>query len=177
MHDLIESFEFAERQPKDNFDQRKQVALEKVGEKLFQTPEAMLQQLVEVATESCGADGAGVSLEEPDGNGVLHFRWVAVAGSFKRYLGGTTPRNFSPCGVCLDRWRAQSYTVSKPYYDFLGVAAEPILDGMLIPWESRSTRGTIWAVSHRSERAFDQNDYRMLKALADLVTIAIRRQQ
>jgi len=64
----------------------------------------------------------------------------------------------------------------EPYDDFLGVKAEPILDGMLIPWESGSLRGAIWAVSHRSDAAFNMSDYTTLKRLADLVSIALRHQ-
>lgn len=177
MHDLLESRKFSERAPKGNSEPRRLLALQIIAEKFFTTPEEMLQRLVEAATDFCGADSAGVSLEEPDGSGGFRFRWVAVAGSFERYRNGVTPRNFSPCGVCVDRWRAQSYTVSEPYYDFLGVTAEPILDGMLIPWASDCARGTIWAVSHKSALAFDQNDYLILQQLAHLVTVAIRHQK
>ena len=173
MHDLLESGGFTRRAPKSDSKLRKEQALRLIAQKFSHPAEAMLQQLVEAAVEYCGADSAGVSLEEPDGQGGMQFRWVAVAGSFKKYLGGTTPRGFSPCGVCLDRWRAQQYLVSQPYYDFLGVSAAPILDGMLIPWASDPMRGTIWAVSHQSQAAFDLSDYSTLKALASLVSLAI----
>jgi hypothetical protein len=62
----------------------------------------------------------------------------------------------------------------KPYYDFLGVTAEPILDGILIPWESENMRGTLWAVSHKSDSVFDMSDYNALQRLADLVSSALR---
>ncbi len=36
-------------------------------------------------------------------------------------------------------------------------------------------RGTIWAVSHTSEEAFDRHDYELLKSLSDYVAIIIRQ--
>lgn len=176
MRDLLESREFTQREARDRVANRQQLALQEIAQKFSDTSEAMLQKLVESAVAYCGADSAGVSLEEPDGEGGLHFRWIAVAGSFEKYLTGTTPRNFSPCGVCVDQWRPQCFKVTKPYYDFLGVIAEPILDGMLIPWQGYFNRGTIWAVSHQSESAFDMSDYTVLQRLADLVAAAVRLQ-
>jgi hypothetical protein len=66
--------------------------------------------------------------------------------------------------------------VTKPYYDFLGVVAEPIRDGILIPWITEDDRGTIWAVAHSSPDSFDFDDYELLNSLADLAAIAIRQQ-
>jgi hypothetical protein len=177
MHDLLDSQDFASRAPKQDAEKRKQQALKELAPRLSESSDAMIQQLVEAAVKYCGADSAGISLEEPDGRGGLQFRWIAVAGTFEKYLHGTTPRKFSPCGTCLDRWRAQHYTVSKPFYDFLGVTAAPIFDGMLIPWECDSARGTLWAVSHNSEPVFDLNDYSILTELAYLVSVAVRHRK
>jgi hypothetical protein len=132
---------------------------------------------VDIAVEFCGAESAGISLEEVDEAGQLRFRWIAIAGSFSKYLNGTTPRNYSPCGTCLDSGRPQLYRVTKPYYDYLGVVARPITDGMLIPWSSDDVRGTIWAVAHKSRETFDLDDYRLLNSLADFASIAIRHQR
>lgn len=174
MRDLLEYCDFKERELKVRVTNREQLALTQIVSKFSTHPKALLQELLEVAIEYCDADSAGISLEEPDGKGGVQFRWIAVAGSFGKYLNGTTPRSFSPCGVCVDQWRPQSYKVTTPYYDFLGVTAAPILDGMLIPWQSISMRGTIWAVSHKSELAFDMNDYSLLQKLADLISAALR---
>jgi signal transduction histidine kinase len=137
-------------------------------------PKVVLQKLVDVAVEFCGADSAGISLEESDDPVNPHFRWIAISGSFSQYLHGTTPRFFSPCGTCLSSGRPQHYRVSKPYYDFLGVTAEPINDGLLIPWSSDESKGTIWAVSHGSRETFGPEDYRLLSTLADFVSISVR---
>jgi hypothetical protein len=83
---------------------------------------------------------------------------------------------FSPCGTCLDRGRAQLYLVTKPLFYFLGVTADPITDGMLIPWQSDGIRGTIWAVAHGSTAAFDLDNYQLLRSWSDFIAIFLRHQ-
>jgi hypothetical protein len=58
----------------------------------------------------------------------------------------------------------------------LGVTAEPIIDGMLIPWSNEFMRGTLWAVSHASAEAFSFEDYELLNSLADFASIILRHQ-
>lgn len=150
----------------------KEALLERLRVCLAESPESVLNVLVQMAVDYCHADSSGISLEESH-DGELRFRWVAVAGSFTQYLNGTTPRFYSPCGTCLDRGVPQRYQVTLPYYNFLGVTAEPILDGILIPWRSERMRGTLWLVSHHSEDAFTESDYRLLRSLADFVAISV----
>ncbi len=175
--DLLSDPAFLSRTGKKRDFQQPFDALRRVTQVFATHPEDVLQELVDVAMTCCGADSAGISLEEPDGEGKPTFRWVAIAGSFSEYLGGRTPRFFSPCGTCLDCGRPHLYRVTKPYYDFLGVTAQPITDGMLIPWEANHIRGTIWAVSHTSEEAFERPDYELLKSLSDYVAIIIRQHE
>ncbi|HEX4320918.1 MAG TPA: histidine kinase dimerization/phospho-acceptor domain-containing protein [Acidobacteriaceae bacterium] len=182
LRDLLQDEAFAQRSKSSRSFQSEFDALRRLTQVFAESPRILLQELVDIAVENCGADSAGISLEEQDDAGNMRFRWVAVAGSFSQYLNGTTPRFFSPCGTCLSSGRPQLYTVTKPYYDFLGVVAEPIVDGMLIPWETDASdsgermRGTIWAVSQASSEAFGPEDYRLLRSLADFVAIAIRHQ-
>src|SRR4051812_6876580 len=64
-------------------------------------PDNFLKRLVEIARELCDGDTVGISVEEVDETGAKIFRWVAIAGDLEHLIGGTTPRNFSPCGVCV----------------------------------------------------------------------------
>jgi hypothetical protein len=150
-------------------------ALDRLAHIFVQSPDRLLQELVEMAVEFCAADSSGISLEEPDGKNGLQFRWVAVAGKFRPYLNQTTPRPSSPCGICLDRGTAQRFRSSRQ--EFEGVVIEPVLDGILIPWNAGDTRGTIWAVSHSSSAAFDLDDYRLLSRLSDFVSVAVHHQR
>jgi len=138
-------------------------------------PDIVLQSLVDAATTFCGADSAGISLEEKGDQNERRFRWIAISGSFAPFLGGTTPRFFSPCGTTLDRGRAQLYRVGKPYYDYLGVKADPITDGILIPWQAGELRGTLWVVSHRLREAFDVEDFKLIDGLADFAATAVNK--
>lgn len=173
LRDLLEDEAFRNRRL-DHDPLRQSVAIDRLTRVFEETPETLLKELVSIAVEFCHADSAGVSLEQLGGD--ARFRWVAIAGSFERYLHGTTPRFFSPCGTCLDRGRAQLYTLRQPYYEFLGVEGEDIKDGILIPWQSENERGTIWAVSHKSSEAFDARDYDMLQSLANFVAFAVNSQ-
>ncbi|QNI32424.1 GAF domain-containing protein [Alloacidobacterium dinghuense] len=177
LRDLLVDGEFALRRISGERKDRRFEALHRLAHVFAESPDVGLQQLVDIAVEFCGADSAGISLEERDNAGELRFRWIAIAGSFAHYLHGTTPRFFSPCGTCLDRGRPQLYRVTKPYYDFLGVVAEPITDGILIPWTADDIRGTIWAVAHHTGEAFDIEDYRLLNSLADFASMAIRHER
>jgi signal transduction histidine kinase len=174
LHDLLSDGEFLRRTDRGHRADRRFEALQVLAEVFTEPPNVVLQKLVDVAVEFCGADSAGVSLEEMNEQGELRFRWVAIAGSFSQYLHGTTPRFFSPCGTCLSSGRAQRYRVTKPYYDFLGVVAEDINDGLLIPWASDESRGTIWAISHGARDTFIPDDYKLLSTLASFVGISVR---
>ncbi len=177
LRDLLSDRAFLSRTGKRRDLQQPLDALRRITQVFATHPEDVLQELVNVAMTCCGADSAGISLEEPDQSGKPTFRWVAVAGSFSQYTEARTPRFFSPCGTCLDSGRPHLYRVTKPYYDFLGIIAKPITDGMLIPWEADQMRGTIWAVSHTSALAFERADYELLKSLSDYVAVIIRQQR
>ena len=181
LRNLLEDEDFhARREPSSLDPWREAQALRRLTRVLAGSPiQDVLQEVVDLAVELCGADSSGISLEEHGSDVDRRFRWIVVAGSFSRYVNGTTPRFFSPCGTCLDRNQPQIYSVSQPYYDFLGVEAEDISEGLLIPWIAGEQRGTLWAVNHDSHRIFSPRDYELLKTLADFASIAIgyRQQQ
>lgn len=174
LRDLLSDAEFSQRQKVDRQLDREIEAVRRLGRVFATKPDLILQELVDIAVEFCGADSAGISLEEA--GPTRQFRWVAIAGSFSGFLNGTTPRFFSPCGTTIDRKAPQLYRVTKPYYDYLGIEALAITDGILIPWIVEETRGTIWCVSHRSREAFDLGDYRLLSSLADFASLVLRHQ-
>jgi signal transduction histidine kinase len=174
LHDLLSDREFLDRKDLSARSEKRFEALRSLASVFTGAPQLVLQKLVEIAVEFCGADSSGISLQEPDEQGNLRFRWVAICGTFAQYINGTTPRFFSPCGTCLSTGRSMHYRVTQPYYDFLGVTAKPITDGMLIPWTSEHHSGTIWAVSHGSRETFNYEDYKLLSALADFASISVR---
>jgi hypothetical protein len=61
-------------------------------------PAEVLPRLVRLSMEACDAGSAGVSVLDGD-----VFHWNSLVGKLSVLEGATTPRNFSPCGVCLDQ--------------------------------------------------------------------------
>lgn len=177
LRDLLADRNFTRRKRRQRDPRGEVKALRQLACAIAVGKDSVLQELVEVAVRYCGADSAGISLLETTASGEQRFRWIAIGGSFAKYLHGTTPRNYSPCGTTLDRNRPQLYSVTKPYYDFLGVEAEDISDGMLIPWIHGKTQGTLWAVSHRTRAVFCPADYQLLQSLAEFASIAISHLQ
>ena len=173
LRDLLEDPEFLLRKKRPRQGTCIGDAYRTLGRVFADDPSVILQHLVDAATTFCSADSAGISLEEGDEKGPRRFRWIAISGSFASFLGGTTPRFFSPCGTTLDSGRVQLYRVGKNYYDFLGIKADPITDGILIPWQAGEVRGTIWVVSHRYREAFDVEDFQLINGLAEFAAIAV----
>jgi len=175
LHDLLLNGAFQERKKEERDPKRGTDALRRMARVFADNPNVVLQELVNIAVEVCGADSAGVSLQEEGRDGKLQFRWAAVAGSFMQGADGTTPQAFRPGGACFDHGRVQLHRgMKKRFFDRYGIATEPITDGILIPWTNGSLRGTIWAVAYHSQEAFDFDDYELLRSLADFATIAIK---
>jgi hypothetical protein len=76
-------------------------ALGKLGQALADSPQTVLQILADTILEVCEAGSAGISLLTTEDDG-KHFYWPAIAGEWKSYIGGGTPRDFGPCGDVLD---------------------------------------------------------------------------
>ncbi|MEO5821419.1 MAG: ATP-binding protein [Vicinamibacteraceae bacterium] len=139
----------------------------------------LLAHLVDLAVRLCNAGSAGVSLLEPaaePGEGV--FRWVAMAGAYREYVGGTTPESFSPCGVCLTRGAPQLYHHPARVFTYLAEATPPIVEGLVIPLRSEAgPLGTIWIVSHTEARQFTARDLAVMQSLADFTSTALALQR
>jgi PAS domain S-box-containing protein len=133
----------------------------------------LLDCLVQVALELCDAGSAGISLliSTPEGE---QFRWEALSGAYANYVGGRTPRDFSPCGTCLDLGAPQLYDRPARYFEYLGAAQPPIVEGLVVPfYRGEEPLGTIWVVTHDDRRSFDREDVRVMQSLAGFVGIAL----
>lgn len=140
-----------------------------------QAPDDVLDNLVTHAMELCKADSAGVSLADVNDCRQPVFRWVAAAGKMKDYLGGTTPRNFSPCGICLERNAPQLFSHPERFFAYLQDLALPMTELLLIPfYVDHQSFGTLWVFSHHTQRKFDREDARILTSLADVAGATLR---
>ncbi|HUZ96063.1 MAG TPA: GAF domain-containing protein [Edaphobacter sp.] len=139
------------------------------------SPDTILQELVNVAVDLCGADSAGISIEQAEKTDEHFWHWVATAGNYSGFLNATLPRYPSACGVCLERGRPQLFRVTQRFFDLMGVDAPTVTDGILLPWETEETRGTIWIMAHGRTEAFDSNDSRMMQVLANFAAMGVRQ--
>lgn len=158
---------------------RENRGLRRIAENAGDEPYAVLQGLLKASLELCGGGAhtstAGVSLLESTPEGGQQFRWVALAGCLAAYVGGTTPRDFSPCGVCLDRNGPVLFARPDLKYDYFQVAGLEFTEGLVVPFTSKSnpTLGTIWVVSHPPARHhFNAEDVRLMKSLGSFAASA-----
>ena len=151
--------------------------LQRLSRALLESPDTILQELVSAAVDLCGADSAGISIEKEDGSDQEFYHWIATAGDYSGFLNAILPREPSACGLCLERGHAQHFTVSKKFFDILGVEAPLVTDGILLPWRTDDTRGTIFVMAHGRTEAFDENDTRLMTMLADFAAMGYRQQK
>src|ERR1700761_8300166 len=151
--------------------------LQRLSRALLERPESILQELVEAAVTLCGADSAGISIEKEDGSDQEFYHWIATAGAYSGFLNAILPRYPSACGLCLERGHAQHFTVTKKFFDILGVEAPLVTDGILLPWTTEDTRGTIFVMAHGRTEAFDETDARLMTMLADFAAMGYRQQK
>jgi transcriptional regulator with GAF, ATPase, and Fis domain len=142
-------------------------ALVMLARTLANSPESILQQLVETALELCGAQSAGISLLEEE-NGQKIFRWHGVAGQYAPHLWGTTPREFSPCGTVLDTDSILLMSRLDRHFTYFAQVEPRIAEALLIPFHVRGEAvGTIWVIAHDQTLRFDAEDARVLTTLGE----------
>ncbi len=151
--------------------------LQRLSRALLEQPNTVLQELVNAAIDLCGADSAGISIEREAGSDREFYDWIATAGEYSGFLNAILPRNPSACGLCLERGHPQHFTVSKRFFDILGVEAPVVTDGILLPWRTEETRGTIFVMAHGRTEAFDEQDARLMTMLADFAAMGYRQQK
>ncbi len=164
--------------PSQRHDATAQIArTQRIARAFMDSPETILQELVEAAVELCGADSAGISLERPDGTAPSYYHWIATAGEYSGFLNAVLPQFPSACGVCLERGRPQIFRVGQPFFDILGVEAPLVTDGLLLPWVCGETRGTIFIMAHGRDVAFDGEHCRIMRTLADFAALGLQHQR
>ena len=147
-------------------------ALSALAQEMANSPQNVLQKLVEVALELSRAQSAGVSiLEEEEAQEI--FRWHAVAGQWAGHLGGTMRRDASPCGTVLDRNDSLLLSHPERYYPIPSTITPPIVEVLLIPFHvADEPIGTIWAIAHDESLQFDAEDERIMRSLGKFASAA-----
>ncbi len=175
--DLVEDASFAKRHLHERDIVTQMEGMRRVARAFVDSPDTILQELVNAAVELCGADSSGISIQQETGRDEDYYHWVAAAGAYSGFLNAVLPRSPSACGVCLERGRPQLFRVTQRFFDLLGVEAPEVTDGILLPWNEGETRGTIFVMAHGRDEAFDGNDVRMMRVLADFVAMGVRHKR
>ncbi len=138
---------------------------------------AVLKRLVKLAVDLCSGGSSGISVIEGDSPQTQLFRWQVLAGELEEYEGGTSPRDWSPCGECLRAGRAMLYSYPARYFTYFHELKTPIVEGLVIPMYLNDLAvGTIWIVSHGEECKFDAEDVRIMTNLGAFAAGLLRRE-
>lgn len=135
---------------------------------------ASIRRFLELSIALCRAGSAGLSLlGEKDGEAI--FEWNALAGVYASHVGGTVPRNFSPCGLSLDAGR--TIAVSRPgrLFSYLNVVNPPIVEGVVVPLYDAERRplGSLWVVHHDDHARFCADDLLVMERLSVQLVLAL----
>lgn len=136
-------------------------------------PDIILGALVEEALSACGAGSAGVSLEDLGVSPPI-FRWRAVAGRMAPFLGGTMPRDFSPCTETVARNRTLVMREPVRHYPYIRQLGIELREVMLVPFGiADKPVGTVWVIHHDDTRHFSAADARVMANLATFAAAAV----
>ncbi|HVJ43887.1 MAG TPA: HWE histidine kinase domain-containing protein [Dongiaceae bacterium] len=162
-------------EPVDHLEEKR--ALQALAANMVDHPERVLPHFVELAMKMAGGVAAGLSLLEDEPPAGM-FRWHHVCGSLSRFAGATIERNYSPCGVTLDRGAPVLTRHSERIYDWIADAGIVVPEVLLVPLFINGTAplGTLWIVSDELGH-FNPEHARTATELATFVGIALRMQR
>ncbi|WP_044043525.1 sensor histidine kinase [Caballeronia insecticola] len=172
--DLYITAELHRRVPKVVDHLGEKLALQDVVGQMLDHPEQVLPRFVERAMQMTGAASAGISAFEPQEGTPGIFRWRDLRGELACFEGATTPRNHSPCGVCLDRFEPTLTRHPERHYAWIAEAGVVCPEVLLVPLYVAHGQplGTLWIVA-QEERHFDSGHARIMQELASFVGIAL----
>ena len=147
-------------------------ALVALASALVNSQSSILQTLAETILEVTQSDSSGLSLLTKDDGG-KRFYWAAIAGMWKRHIGGGTPRDFGPCGDVLDRNSTLLFQRFERRYRYFLPITPLAEECLLIPfYVGGKAVGTIWAIMHGGRRHFDAEDERLMSTLGRFASLA-----
>ena len=153
---------------------QEKLALQELAGRMAHSPEKVLPRFVDLAMQIVGGVSGGLSLYEPEPSPGV-FRWRYLRGLLAPFENTTTRRDFSPCGVTLDRNAPVLSRHPERVYDWIADANIVVPEVLLVPLviDGGAQLGTLWIVSDK-EGHFDSGHARVLAELASFVGIALR---
>jgi len=169
---VIATGELAERPARQPDLARENLAFLQLAAEMGHPSRHLLQRIVEVTLDLCGAGSAGLSIIEHR-DGKERFRWHAVAGLLRDSLWSVAPQESSPSAITVARNAVQLFVRPDRHFRGMAEVKPPILEVLLAPFPVNGRpAGTIWAVAHDRERHFDAEDARLLGDLSQVAAPA-----
>jgi two-component sensor histidine kinase len=156
---------------------REKLAIQELAARMLDAPSDVLPRFIELAMEMLDGCSAGLSLLE--GASVPgRFRWHQLRGSLAKFEGATTPRNYSPCGITLDRAAPVLTRHSERAYSWISDENIILPEVLLVPLYIGGSEplGTLWIVSNVPGH-FTSEHSRVATELATFVGIALHMQR
>jgi signal transduction histidine kinase len=154
--------------------QHESEALRTLAHVMSDSPNKLIDTLLQLALKLCRAGSAGLSLLERTPQGEDIFRWTNLAGVLSKHLGETTPRYFSPCGICLDRNAPQLFSYPARYFHYFARIVPPVVEQLVIPARvSGQTPAVVWIGTHDRKVKFHPEEARIMAGLADFTGSAV----
>ena len=152
---------------------REKLAIQDLAHQMANHPEELLPHLVKQAVDICEADSAGISVLEGS-----VFRWLGLVGTLAVFEGATTPRDHSPCGVCIDHRGAVLMERPERVYGWIADANITVPEVLLVPLIAHGGApiGTLWVVAREGQH-FNTGHERVMTELASFTSIALRMVQ
>ena len=143
---------------------------------LANDPRAAIRRFLEVAIRLCGAGSAGLSVLRSNQAGQAIIRWEAVSGALASHEGVDTPRDSSPCGLCLDAGATVLIGQPERAFAYLRNTPPSILEDLIVPLHDHAnkTLGTLWIAHHDASSRFSSDDARILEQLATQLVLALK---
>lgn len=151
---------------------REKLAIQDLAAQMTDHPAEILPRLVKLAMDICEADSAGISVLEPE---TEQFRWFALSGVLSAFEGALVPRNFSPCGICLDQGVPVLMERPERAYDWIREANIVVPEVLLVPLvvKGGAQLGTLWIVAN-DDHHFDAGHARVMTELSGFAGVALR---
>jgi two-component sensor histidine kinase len=150
-------------------------AFHDLAEITMRSRSAAVRRFPEFAMRLCDAGSAGWSRLRNNEVGDAFFSWDALAGVLAPYVGGRTPRTFSPCGLCLDA--GKTILVSRPerHFTYLEAFEASVAEILIVPMYDTSgvALGTLW-VAHHDHKRFDAHDAWSIEQLSVQLVLALQ---
>jgi two-component sensor histidine kinase len=155
--------------------QAEAAAFRGLSKSLADDPCVAVRNLLESALGLCHAGSAGMSLLHEDDTGQPIVRWAAINGALAAHEGTDTPRDASPCGLCLET--GTTIRVSRPERTFTSLRSTrpAIVEDLIVPLHDNAgkTLGTLWIAHHDRRSHFCSDDARIAEQLAAQLVLAL----